>query len=122
MVNGTVTNDPKVISQHVALFYQNLYSSNLAPSHIESFLDNISRDTRKINDEFRDFCEMEISSSDIAECVKSLKENKSPGSDGLTGEFYKAFILKLAPFLLAIFKEAIQKDELPTILKQGVIT
>lgn len=42
--------------------------------------------------------------AEINECIKSLKENKSPGSDGLTGEFYKTFNLKLAPFLLAMFK------------------
>lgn len=59
---------------------------------------------------------------EVIDCINSLKENKSPGSDGLTGEFYKTFDNILAPFLLAVFKESIIIGELPASLKQGVIT
>ncbi len=47
MVCGTITNHPKIISQHVAQFYQNLYSSVSAPSHIDSFF-SILMNTNKI--------------------------------------------------------------------------
>lgn len=65
--------DPK-ISQHVAQLYQNLYSSTFTPSHIEPFLDNISADSRKINDDLRVSSEEEISLAEISECIKSLQE------------------------------------------------
>ncbi len=41
---------------------------------------------------------------ELAECIKCLKENKYP------------------LFLLGMFRKSIQNSELPTMLKQGVIT
>lgn len=59
---------------------------------------------------------------EITNCINSLKDNKSPGNDGFTREFYKNVCIDLAPFLLAVFKEAIDLGEMPASLKQGVIT
>lgn len=63
----------------------------------------------------------ELNVQEVIDCIRGLKENKSPGCDGLTGEFYKNFSDILAPFLLAVFKESIDLGELPASLKQGVI-
>ncbi len=39
------------------------------------------------------------------EALKTFKDNKSPGGDGLTKEFYKHFWQLLAPHLLNFFRE-----------------
>ncbi len=57
----------------------------------------------------------------VQNCINALKDNKSPGNDGLIGEFYKDFSKTLAPFLVAMFEEALEKEELPPTLKQGPI-
>ncbi len=54
--------------------------------------------------------------------LKALKINKSPGTDGLTAEFYKCFAEELAPFLLEMFSESIQSENLPPSLTQGLLT
>jgi hypothetical protein len=59
---------------------------------------------------------------EINDCIKSLKDNRSPGSDGLISEVYKSFNDQLIPFILAMFQEPIEKGKLPASLKQGVIT
>lgn len=57
----------------------------------------------------------------IVTCITCLKENKSLSNDGLTGELFKSFSLKGAPFLLVRFCESIEKGELPSSLKQSLI-
>lgn len=83
-VNGSITNNHKVISKHVASFYQDLYSSASTGSGIDSFLNNISTNAKKINEEFREICDGRISLPELVECVKLLKDNKSPRNYGLT--------------------------------------
>lgn len=53
--------------------------------------------------------------------MKALKDNKSPGNYGLVGEFYKDYSKTLAPFLVAMFEESLEKEKLPPTLKQGLI-
>jgi len=65
---------------------------------------------------------MPISVEEVIKQINHLKNNKSPGTDGLTAEFYMLFIKDLAPFLLKIFIESINNQCLPTTLTQGLIT
>ena len=58
----------------------------------------------------------------VKKSILSLKNNKSPGNDGLTSEFFKLFIDKISVFLLAVYEEPFVKEELPPSLKQGTIT
>ena len=44
-------------------------------------------------------CDAEISLDEIMKSINSETNNKSPGNDGLTGEFYKHFSNEIAPVL-----------------------
>lgn len=44
-----------------------------------------------IDEAQRDFCDQDISVDELKKNISKLKDNKSPGNDGLTGEFYKVF-------------------------------
>ncbi len=50
-------------------------------------------------------CDRDISIEEIKEAIKQTKPNKSPGSDGLTHEFYKTFIEVLTPILWELYKK-----------------
>ena len=43
--------------------------------------------------------------------VKSLKNSKSPGTDGFPGEFYKTFMEDLAPKLCHVFNYALNEND-----------
>lgn len=114
MINSKIVDNSSVISKYVAQFFSNLYSSTSATSNIDAFLNSLASDTIKIDQNFQNVCDKEIDIEELRECIN----NKSPGYDGLTGEFYKTFSEELSPFLLLVFIEAIQNDELPVSLKR----
>ncbi len=68
---------------------------------MDIFLNGL-RKAKTISKDFKLFCDDEIKLEDIKECIGYLKDNRSPGNDGLLSEFYKIFRDKLAPFLLAV--------------------
>ena len=54
--------------------------------------------------------------------MKNLPTNKSPGSDGFTGEFYQAFREELTPILLKLFKNIAERGTLPDSFYEATIT
>ena len=48
-------------------------------------------------------CETEISSNEIIKSINYETNNKPPGNDGLTAEFYRHFSNELAPVLLGVY-------------------
>ena len=58
-----------------------------------------------LSKEKQDSCEGVITEKELFEALKSMQNNKSPGNDGLSKEFYEIFWEKLKkPFMYAIQK------------------
>ena len=88
---GEIENDQEAILKQIEAFYSKLYETN-------------NPDKVKVNDYFKDCkvdyvlnenekmcCEGELTLKECEDAVSHMKSNKSPGSDGLTAEFYKTF-------------------------------
>lgn len=119
-VNGIITEDHTMISNYCSNFYQNLYSSKFSQASADTFLNSLT--VKAIEKHDMELCDKPITLVEIKDAIHLLKTNKSPGTDGLTSELYKAFVDELAPFLYEVFVESLEKEHLPTTMTQGLTT
>ena len=76
---------------------------------------------RKLNLEDREWCDKTIEEEEIRIAIKSLSKGKSPGSDGLTAEFFQGLQSKLMPILYNLFLHCEKNQNLPDNFKNGII-
>ena len=67
-------------------------------------------------------CEGNLTEYECGLSLKNMNNNKSPGSDGITVEFYKIFWNDIKLFLIQSLNYSLHKGELTDLQKQGIIT
>ena len=68
---------------------KSFFSSANTSEDCESFLNEVS--VPKSNYEDAIICEGDLKELELSKARKSVQNNKSPGNDGLTKEFYETF-------------------------------
>lgn len=63
-----------------------------------------------------------ITEEEIKEHILKLKDNKSPGVDGYTGEYYKTFVNELTPVLCRVYNYALTEGNSPGSWSDAVIS
>ena len=79
------------IQKEIKDFYQSLYtrSSTMSEQQCIEYLKQIN--TPKLSDEDKLVCKGKLSMEECRSALQSMSNGKSPGSDGLTREFYVCF-------------------------------
>lgn len=62
-----------------------------------------------------------MTETEISKVIKSLPNNKSPGADGLSSEYYKTFQTTLTPHLQKLFNEAATSRSFPEEMLKAII-
>lgn len=88
-------------------------------SDYNSFLDQLA--LPKINLELKNLCESDLSENELYNSMKSMQENKSPGNDGLSKEFYETFWDEIKKPFMKSLCEAKIKSTLSISQRQAVI-
>ena len=66
-------------------------------------------------------CDVKITESELLKSLKSMKNDKSLGSDGITKEFYETFWEEIKTPLSNSIRKSFLTEELSTSQKQTVI-
>ena len=115
----SVSTNPKVIRQDLHDFYSSLYQRNpsqCSNNSLDKFLESVSEPN---------LTEEQKEKMTIGECFNTLKtfqNNKTPGNDDLTEEFYQTFWPILGKHLVECFIYAYEHGKLSNSQKQAVIT
>ena len=117
--SGVITEDQGEIKAHVRNFYERLYSSIPTDQNsLETILSNLPR----LEPEESENLDAPLTLDEITTAVKQLGNNKSPGLDGLSSEFYLTFWPLLKNDLLSVLQYAITSGNLPNSFHKAVIT
>ena len=122
--NNEETTDSKTIMNEICNFYLDLYDEKpgIRTDYTNCpFLQN-SSSIPKLSDSMCDLCEGQLTYSECFKVLSTLSNNKTPGNDGLTIEFYNFFWPELGTLLVDSLNYAYFYGELSISQKQAVIT
>ena len=119
-VTGEALLTQQKISDHAVNHFQNLYST-ARHSHVETdaYLANCS--LNKIPDLNSEDIDNPITLQEMDDVITKLSNNKSPGWDGLSAEFYKHFWEDIKQSLFQSFLESINNSSLSPSQRIGII-
>ena len=119
--NGEEYTETQDILNYQKLYYKNLYTESLNFDDI-SLSEKIGENPKKNSDSDSLKLEGEITYNEIAHALKNMKNEKSPGNDGFTAEFFKFFWPDMGHYILNSLNDGYRKGNLSITQRQGVIT
>ena len=119
--DGNIITDKCEIQKQIKRFYENLYTSKYSNEPDFTQLENL-HGISKLSQNEKDKCENPITEDECYKTIKLFQNNKSPGVDGLSKEFYETFWPKLKNKLLAVYNQSLEKGYMTTSQRQAIIT
>ena len=123
--NGDLLTDNNAILNCEATFYDNLYRSaklnNNSAEYNDLLYNNINH-IPKLTEEDKEDLDKEITEQEILAALKTCKNGKSPGLDGLPVEFYKVFWLDIKEVFVKCIKYSLSIQSLSVSQRRGIIS
>ena len=134
IINNQEETNKDAIEKEIMDFYEALYNGHHRSSedqpkpvntgvafqqdstYLEDFLQHIP----SMNEDLKEKIQEPLKLEEILEAIESASNNKSPGLDGITNEFYKATAHQIGPTLLKVFQEQLDRGYLTESGKEGV--
>lgn len=118
--DGNLSNKIEEILETQVDFYSNLYKEGPTDQKCQqTLLDNI---TANLSEEARNKCEGLITLEEMDQALKSFENNKTPGGDGLSKEFYQNFWWMLSEDLLDVLNCAYDIGHLSDSQQEAILT
>jgi exonuclease III len=110
--NNSTYSEDKDILDIASNFYSRLYtSSNPDSENINEYFDNLP-ESRKLRDADKEMCEGYVTLDECSQALENMRNNRSPGLDGITVEFYVKFWPIVGPILVRVYNESLDNREL----------
>ena len=117
--NGNELNESNDILESFKCYYTNLFKFEpVDTDKIDDLLTNLP----VIDDDDKQFLNKDITTDEIISSLESFQSNKSPGSDGLSKEFYLTFIDSFLPLFTRLFKAIFTSGTLSETQKLSYIS
>ena len=128
--NGELTSDPVQVNKGIEDFSRNMYTSKITANNSDYIsehnqnLDDFIKGPSipQLNVEEQESLEKDLIFEELKNALTSFADNKSPGEDGFSKEFYETFFDLLWKDLLNSYNEAFYKGSLSVSQKRGTIT
>ena len=119
--NEETITDPFEILNEEKKFYENLYTSKVKTKgkNIDSFLSKIN--VPQLSDTEKTVCDSPLCMAEIASALKELKNDKTPGNDGFTTNFYKFFWPDIKNLLFATYNYSYQMELLTDDQRRSIL-
>ena len=120
--SGAEVTEPNFVLKHIKGFYSDLYKRRAFKTQEECFKYLESFNMPRLNEFDRYRCEGIIKKRECWDALSSMNNNKSPGNDGLSKEFYICFLEKLADPLIQALNQCFVDGEMSISQRQTSIT
>ena len=121
--DGSVLRDPKVILEEEEAFFSDSYRSKVVCPDSETFQYFFNSDGLiTLKTEEAESCERLLTLQECTDSLSHFKNNKTPGSDGFTIEFYRSFWDVIGQIMVDSFNYAFENGSLSITQKLGVIS
>ncbi len=121
--NGHDIRNQTQIMEETLNFYEKLYECKDNDLNLDEFDQNLSSsDFPSLTENQLLYLEGKLNKNELVLALKNMSNNKSPGSDGFTVEFWKFFFNDLGDFLLRSINYAYESGQLSVTQRLGIIT
>ena len=119
---NVVVDDQKEILKQTKQFYEKLCKKQDCLKKVNLSTEIPYNDIPKLTENQKQSLEGEISLPELTSALKRMKNNKSPGSDGFTADFFKFFWIDVGKFVFRSVNYGYQQRKMSVTQRQGVIT
>ena len=120
--NGSIITDQKAILETVRSFYQHLFDKKeiLEDYTLENELRTILKGVKQNKLENVSIGQ-KLTTFEVTQALKQMKNNKTPGIDGISADFLKIFWGKLKFFVTRALNNCFSKGKMSYSLRQSII-
>ena len=118
--NLDIVSEPQDLLKETHHFYKQLFTAQ--PIDVQARDKFLNCAIPKLSDDARESCEGLITKEELRKALMAMENNKSPGFDGLTSNFYKHFWPVLGEKLTRVFNYAFNNGLLSLSQRRGIIT
>ena len=116
---GTEIIEEEKIIKEQQNFYENLYTTKVGNKNIE--FGNPKNNIPQLDQKLKDICDSPLTIEECGAALKKLQNNKSPGADGFTTNFFKFFWIDLKDILFTSYLYTEKNGVLSTFQKLGIL-
>ena len=120
--DGSEETNPKHILANIKSFYSEMYTRRSVKTEKEIFDYLCDLNIPELSHEAMTLCEGKRTVKECWNALDSMGNNKSPGNDGFTKEFYLAFFTDLNQYLVDSLNFSLVNGEFSSSQKHAVIT